>query len=88
MPLSLSPETERRITAKIESGEYDSAEDVVSDALDALCQLTEEEEAKLSTLRADIDIGIAELERGEGIPGALAVKQAKAEFRRLTGRAP
>ena len=88
MPLSLRPETERRITAKIESGEYDSAEDVVSHALDALSQLTEEEEAKLCALRADIDLGIAELDRGEGIPGALAVKQVKAEFRRLTGRAP
>jgi antitoxin ParD1/3/4 len=88
MALSLSPELERRITARIESGEYDSANDVVSDALDALSQLTAEDEAKLSSLRADIDIGIAELDRGEGIPGALAVKQAKAEFRRLTGRAP
>jgi antitoxin ParD1/3/4 len=88
MPLSLSPELERRITQKIESGEYESAEDVVSDAMDALSQLTEEEEAKLSALRADIDIGLAELERGEGIPGPRAVKQAKAEFRRLTGRAP
>ena len=88
MPIPLSPELERRITQKIESGEYDSVEDVVSDAMDALSQLTEEEEAKLSALRADIDIGLAELERGEGIPGPLAVKQAKAEFRRLTGRAP
>lgn len=88
MPFPLSPELERRIAAKIESGEYDSAEDVVSDAMDALSKLAGEEDAKLSALRADIDIGIAELERGEGIPGALAVREAKAEFRRLTGRAP
>ncbi|WP_420125204.1 ribbon-helix-helix domain-containing protein [Longimicrobium sp.] len=88
MPVSFSPELERRIAEKIESGEYDSAEDVVTDALDALSDRTEEEEAKLRSLRADIDIGIAEMERGEGIPGALAAKQAKAEFRRLTGRAP
>ncbi|HYR08600.1 MAG TPA: type II toxin-antitoxin system ParD family antitoxin [Longimicrobium sp.] len=88
MALPLSPELERRITAKIESGEYDSAEDVVNNAMDALSYLTEEDEAKLSALRADIDVGIAELDRGEGIPGALAVKQVKAEFRRLTGRVP
>jgi antitoxin ParD1/3/4 len=87
MPISLSPELERRITEKVESGEYDSADDVVSHAMDALSQLTEDEEATLSALRADIDMGIAELDRGEGIPGALAVKQARAEFRRLTGRA-
>ncbi|HEU4885518.1 MAG TPA: hypothetical protein VFT45_24960 [Longimicrobium sp.] len=88
MPLSLSPELERRITARIESGEYDSLEDVVSDALDAPSPVTEEEEARLASLRADIDIGIAELERGEGIPGPLAVEQAKEEFlRRMPGLA-
>lgn len=33
MPLSLSPELERQITEKVESGQYDSVEDVVSEAM-------------------------------------------------------
>jgi antitoxin ParD1/3/4 len=64
MPLSLSPELERRITEKVESGEYDSAEDVVSDALDALSQLTEEEKAKHDALRQEIQKGLDSLNNG------------------------
>lgn len=88
MPLSLNPELERLIEEKVESGEYDSADDVVSDAMRLLSQRDVEEGAKLDALRAGIDAAIAEVERGEAIPGALAMEQAKAEFRRLTGRAP
>lgn len=88
MSLSLSPELERQITEKVESGEYDSVEDVVTDAMALLNQRMDEDEERLDALRAEIDAGFAELDRGEGIPGPVAVKQAKAEFRRLTGRAP
>ena len=88
MSLPLSPELERQITEKVESGDYDSVEDVVSDAMTLLSQRDFEYRARLDALRADIDVAIAEVERGEEIPGPLAVKQVKAEFRRLTGRAP
>ena len=63
MPLSFSPELERRVTAKIESGEYESAEDVVCDALDAL-SLLNENEAKHDALRREIQKGIEDLENG------------------------
>lgn len=71
MPLPLSPELERRITQKIESGEYDSAEDVVSDAMDALSRLTEEEEQyaiRLEALRGEIQKGIDDLDNGRHSP--------------------
>ena len=67
MPLSLSPELERRITAKIESGEYESAENVVSDALDAL-SLLNENEAKHDALRREIQKGIDDLDNGRHSP--------------------
>lgn len=71
MPLSLSPELERQITERVESGEYDSAEAVLSHAMHLLSRRNEEDQAKLEALRADIDIAIAEIERGEGIPGPM-----------------
>lgn len=64
MPLSFSPELERRITAKVQSGEYGSAEDVVSDALDALSKEDEEHEARLEALRGEIQKGLDDLENG------------------------
>lgn len=72
----------------MESGKYDSVEDVLSDAMLLLSQRDEEDEAKLAALRADIDIAIEEIERGELTPGPVAVARARAEYRRLTGRAP
>jgi antitoxin ParD1/3/4 len=67
MPLSLSPELERRIMAKVESGEYGSADNVVSDALDAL-SLLNEQEAKHDALRREIQKGIEDLENGRHSP--------------------
>ncbi|MBW3572338.1 MAG: type II toxin-antitoxin system ParD family antitoxin [Gemmatimonadetes bacterium] len=84
MPLSLSPELERRITEKVESGEYDSAEDVLSDALDALSHLTEEEEAKHNALRREIQKGIDSLNNGRYSPK----DEVFARLRARRGRAP
>ncbi|HEX2077399.1 MAG TPA: type II toxin-antitoxin system ParD family antitoxin [Longimicrobium sp.] len=88
MNVSLTPELERLVEEKVESGKYKSASEVVRHALRLLSREDAEHEARLEALRRDVDVGIAEIERGEAIPGPLAVEQAKAEFRRLTGRAP
>lgn len=68
MPLSLSPELERRIAEKIESGEYDSAEDVVSHALRALSQENEQYAIRLEALRGEIQKGIDSLNNGHHSP--------------------
>ena len=88
MSISLSPELERQITERVESGEYDSVDEVVRYALELLSEEKQEYQAKLGTLRSAVDIGLGEIERGEAIPGPLAAQQVRAEFRRLTGRAP
>lgn len=68
MPLSLSPELERRIAEKIESGDYDSAEDVVSDALRALSKEELEYATRLEVLRGEIQKGIDDLDNGRRSP--------------------
>ena len=88
MNVSLTPELERLVEEKVSSGQYKSASEVVRDALRLLSQRDEAHLARLEALRREVDIGIAEIDRGEGIPGPIAVAQAKAEFRRLTGRTP
>lgn len=88
MNVSLTPELERLVEEKVESGAYKSASEVVRHALRLLSREDAEYEARLEALRREVDVGIVEIERGESIPGPLAVEQAKAEFRRLTGRGP
>lgn len=86
MEIDLTPELERLVERQVESGEYKSPSEVVCHALRLLSRDDREHEARLKALRARVDPAIDEFERGESIPGPLAVEQAKAEFRRLAGR--
>jgi antitoxin ParD1/3/4 len=63
--VSLSPELEKLVQAKVESGLYGSASEVVEDAL----RLLERQEIHLQELRARMDEGLASLDRGEGVDG-------------------
>lgn len=69
MNVSLTPELERRIAEKVESGLYTTASEVVREALRLLFEADEAREQRLARLRADIQLGLDQLDRGEGIPG-------------------
>jgi putative addiction module CopG family antidote len=68
MSIQLKPEQEQRIADALRSGAYGSEDEVIDRALDAL----REQDGWLSAYRTAIDekigVGIAEMERGEGIP--------------------
>lgn len=68
MSLSLQPETERLIEEKIESGNYDTADEVVLDALRALSQESEQYAIRLEALRGELQKGIDSLDAGLGSP--------------------
>lgn len=67
MNVSLTPELERFITEQVESGRYRSASEVVRDAVRLLEQAIAERQAKLEALRQAVEVGVGELDRGEGI---------------------
>lgn len=60
MTISLTPQLEAMIRKKVDSGLYDDANDVVSEALRLL-----EERDRRARLNAAIDEGLAEIARGE-----------------------
>jgi antitoxin ParD1/3/4 len=55
------------IQAQVGAGDYRDAADVVQAGLRLLKSQTEAQTAKLERLRAAIQVGLDELERGEGI---------------------
>ena len=61
MNVSLTPELERLITEKVDAGSYQTASEVVRDAL-RLLKLRDE---GLVQLRRDIQAGFDQIERGE-----------------------
>lgn len=81
MNVSLTPELERRISEKVESGLYTTASEVVREALRLLFEADEAREQRLARLRADIQVGLDQLDRGEGLSG----KQVREELTALLG---
>ncbi|MDX1536530.1 type II toxin-antitoxin system ParD family antitoxin [Arsukibacterium sp.] len=68
MHVSLTPELESRIKAKVESGLYNNASEVIREALRFMD--THEDwihEVKLAQLREQLTVGTDQLDRGEGI---------------------
>ncbi|HTB10739.1 MAG TPA: type II toxin-antitoxin system ParD family antitoxin [Bryobacteraceae bacterium] len=68
--VSLTPELEKLVQAKVESGRYSSPSEVVEEAL----HLLEQREADLKEFRARVDEGLASLDRGEGVDGEVFMK--------------
>lgn len=68
MHVSLTPELEHRVKAKVESGLYNNASEVIREALRFM--ETHEDwvnELKLASLREQLNIGVAQLDKNEGI---------------------
>ena len=68
MHISLTAELESRVKAKVESGLYNNASEVIREALrfmdtheDWICQM------KLARLREQLKVGVDQLDRDEGI---------------------
>lgn len=66
MNVSLTPELEKMVGEKVRSGLYNSASEVVREALRLLREQDQLREARLEELRRDVATGLAQLERGEG----------------------
>lgn len=85
MNVSLTPELEKLVTQKVASGLYQSASEVIREGLRLLEDQDRRREVQLGEVRQKIQIGLDQLDRGEGIPGDRAyaqLKQRSTEFRK------
>ena len=77
MDVSLTKELEEFVRRKIESGGYSSATEVISAGIRLLEQEDEFRDARLAPIRARVEEGIAQAERGELGDGEEAVARVK-----------
>jgi antitoxin ParD1/3/4 len=86
MNVSLTPELEEFVSAKVQSGRYNSASEVVREALRLLEDHDEARAAQVAEFNIEIDRRLAALDRGEGVKPAEARARlhAKSEQRRKT----
>ena len=88
MKITLKPEQEKFIEAQVTSGRYPSAEDAIAAALALLADSSETKESNtyqkwVEETRPKVAIGIAQLDRGEGIDGETVVARLQEKFRKI-----
>lgn len=83
MNINLKPEQEALIHAKLQSGQYQTVDDVIQVALNLLEEQDKAYVEWVNETRIKIDEGIASLERGEGIDGETFVNQLMTELRQI-----
>ncbi len=69
MNVSLTPELEQLVHTKVQSGRYNSASEVVREALRIMEQRDEVRSIQLQELRGRMDRALGESTRGEGTDG-------------------
>ena len=67
MNISLTPELEEMVRRKVESGMYNSASEVIREALRLFREQEQIRQQRLEVLRTEIQIGLDELDQGLGI---------------------
>ncbi len=84
MNISLTPRLEKLVKQKVASGMYNSASEVMREALRLLDESDHIKAIRREELRKEVAIGIEQLDRGEGTP--LDMEEIKAEGRKLRAR--
>ena len=76
MNVSLTPELERRVDERVETGLYTSASELVREALRLFFQFDEARQREVEDLNRKIAIGLKQLDGGEGIPAEQARRES------------
>jgi antitoxin ParD1/3/4 len=69
MNVHLTAELERLVHKKVKTGRYNSASEVVREALRLMEEHDSIRTAEIAQIRKRIDAGLASLDRGEGVDG-------------------
>ena len=67
MNIALKPEQEQFIQAQIDRGRFKSADEAVSQAFKLLENQEREYQSWIEDTRQKVEVGVAELDRGEGV---------------------
>jgi antitoxin ParD1/3/4 len=86
MNVHLTPELEQLVHKKVKTGRYNSASEVVREALRLLEEYDGVRATQLRELRRRIDNGLASLDRGEGVDGELFMENLVSSVNGKPGR--
>lgn len=81
MNITLKPDQEALIHAKLQSGQYQTVDDVIQAALHLLDERDKAYEQWVIETREKVDAAAASLDRGEGLDGKEVVSRILEKFR-------
>jgi len=81
MNVSLTPELDRFVAGKVESGRYNSASEVVREALRLLEEHDRARNAQLAAFNHEVGTRLASLDRGEYVVPAVAQRRLEQKSR-------
>lgn len=81
MNIQLKPELEQIIEAQIATGRYSDAEEVIGKALKLLLEWDEGYQNWVEETRQKVEVGIEQLDRGEGIDGEVVIERLRSKLR-------
>ncbi|NEP56882.1 MAG: type II toxin-antitoxin system ParD family antitoxin [Symploca sp. SIO2G7] len=77
MNITLKPEEEQLIQEKLKSGKYETAYDVIVEALSLLEERDKLSKEWLEETKKKVAVGIAQLNQGEGIDGEIVIARLR-----------
>ncbi len=81
MNITLKPEQEKLIQAKVNSGKYTTVDEVISEALKLLDERDKHYQNWVEDTRKKVAVGLAQLDRGEGIEVQTVINKLKEKVR-------
>ncbi len=79
MNVSLTPELEEFVAQKTKSGLYNSASEVIRQALRVLITFEDQRTAQIARLNRDIEEGLLDLEQGRIVSGDIVMSRLRAK---------
>jgi antitoxin ParD1/3/4 len=86
MNVSLTPELERWVQDRVATGRYGSASEVVREALRLMQDQQDSRAQWLAETRAKLQVGVDQLNRGEGLPGDAAMGEVRRRIKENRAR--
>ncbi|NET17275.1 MAG: type II toxin-antitoxin system ParD family antitoxin [Okeania sp. SIO1H6] len=81
MDIILKPEQEKLIQAKVNSGKYTTVDEVITEALKLLDERDKHYQNWVEDTRRKVAVGLAQLDRGEGIEVQTVINKLKEKVR-------